>query len=666
MTAPASAKLERLLNLTAALLDTERLLPASEIAAKVAGYAAGKEAFRRTFERDKSELRRMGIPLTVDSVPGTDPPVEGYRIHPRDYYLADPGLEADERAALHLAARAVRLEGSPAEGAFWALGGLPPGDEEGPELAVVPSDENLVVLYRAIRERRVVAFRHRGDLRSVEPVRLHFARGHWYLGGQDRDRGAWRHFRLDRIDEPALGPPGAFEPVPAGGGDLERPPWEIGTDDAVAQLTVDAELADWALAQTSGGLRHERRPDGSVWLEVSVANPDALVDFVLGLLEHAELLGPAELREKLLGRLRACAAADAAPAAAAAVGAGDRGDPASADLGVPGGADPALGGPAAGGAAGGRGRRRLTAAERMQRLLALIPWVAAQDGAELAEITERFDYPAGDLLDDLQRVVFMVGVPPYTPDALIEVEVEQGWVQINFADYFRRPLRLTPPQAITLLVAAAGRRGVAGDSALDRGLAKLAQALGVDPAEALEVRLGAGAAETLETLQEACRSHGAAAIRYYSYDRDAVGERVIEPYRTFARQGAWYVRAYCRLARHERTFRIDRVLAAELTSESFAPPPEPPDPVVWAPSPDSPWVDLALDPAAHWVLEHHPTVRRTWHGDTCTARLEVGGIAWLERLLLRAGPAATVTGSSGVPADPGGSAARRILARYDE
>ena len=285
-------KLERLLNLTAALLNTERLLPAAEIQAKVAGYAADKVAFRRTFERDKNDLRRMGIPLTMGTVPATDPPVEGYRIHKQDYYLTDPGLDADERAALHLAARTVRLEDTSPDAAFWALGGKPSDGEATPEMAVLPSDENLVLLYRAICERRAVSFGYRGEERSAEPLRLHFARGHWYLGTHDRRRDELRHFRLDRIDDLQVGPAGAFTPRRAPARDLGRPPWEIGTDTGVAHLEIDAEVAGWALAQTGDGLRHERRPDGSLWLEVSVANTDALLDFVLGLLERAELLGP--------------------------------------------------------------------------------------------------------------------------------------------------------------------------------------------------------------------------------------------------------------------------------------------------------------------------------------------------------------------------------------
>lgn len=655
MTTPASTKLERLLNLTAALLDTERLLPAAEIQAKVAGYAGGKAAFRRTFERDKVELRRMGIPLTVGTVPASDPPVEGYRIRPQEYYLTDPHLDEDERAALHLAARAVRLEGTSTDTAFWALGGRPAPRDPDPELAVIPSDENLALLYRAISERSAVSFRYREASRSLEPARLQFARGHWYVGGHDRDRDEWRNFRLDRIDDLLAGDPGGFVRRPARAGDLERPPWEIGTEAVVAELDVSAEMADWALAQTGEGLHHERRGDGSIRLNVSVANPAALEDFVIGLLDHATLVAPADLRESLLRRLRACAGqgerAACEPIEAAAPPPPERrtGEPPQPEDPTP-----------------RSNRRTLTSADRMQRLLQLIPWVASRQGVELDEITARFDYPADELLDDLQHVVFMVGVPPYTPDALIEVEVEDGLVQINFADYFRRPLRLTPPQAVALIVAATSLLGVSTDSALERGLAKLAGALGVDPSEALEVHLGAGASETLTTLREACQSHRPAMIRYYSYDRDAVTTRVIEPYRIFAHEGAWYVRAHCRSAGHERTFRLDRMTSAELSGETFAPPPGPVNPVVWDPPEDSPWVDLVLEPAGHWILDYYPTAQRTWEGDRCVARFQVGGIAWLERLLLRLGPAATVSASAGVPPDPGGAAARRILSRYGE
>ena len=93
-------KLERLMNLTAALLATERPLSREELHTRVPGYPEETSSYRRAFERDKNELRQMAVPLSVEPVPGTDPPVEGYRIPPDEYYLRDPGLEADELAAL--------------------------------------------------------------------------------------------------------------------------------------------------------------------------------------------------------------------------------------------------------------------------------------------------------------------------------------------------------------------------------------------------------------------------------------------------------------------------------------------------------------------------------------------------------------------------------------
>src|SRR5918994_1151489 len=90
----SAAKLERLLNLTALLLETPRPLSAVEIRDRLGVYAAENDAFRRAFERDKDDLRAMGVPLEVQDVPGVVPAVEGYRIPKDRYYLRDPGLTA--------------------------------------------------------------------------------------------------------------------------------------------------------------------------------------------------------------------------------------------------------------------------------------------------------------------------------------------------------------------------------------------------------------------------------------------------------------------------------------------------------------------------------------------------------------------------------------------
>ena len=130
----SAAKLERLLNLTALLLNTPRPLSAQEIRDRIEAYPADLAAFRRAFERDKDALRAMGFPLEVADVPGTAHPVDGYRIPKDRYYLRDPGLTPEELAALRLASTVVRLEGvgSSADEGLLKLGGLV-GDTPGPD-----------------------------------------------------------------------------------------------------------------------------------------------------------------------------------------------------------------------------------------------------------------------------------------------------------------------------------------------------------------------------------------------------------------------------------------------------------------------------------------------------------------------------------------------------
>src|SRR3954453_17037250 len=199
----SSEKLERLLNLTAALLETPKPLTASEVAARVYGYPEDKTAFRRTFERDKEDLREMGVPLVISEISGTDPPESGYRIPKDQYYLRDPGLEPDELAALHLAASAGGLDGIDGASGRWEPGARPEGLEPGttgPAVTPLPVDKRLVVLWDAVAQRKPVTFTYRDVERTVDPYRLDFQRDHWYLSGYDHVRNEERNFRVDRIE----------------------------------------------------------------------------------------------------------------------------------------------------------------------------------------------------------------------------------------------------------------------------------------------------------------------------------------------------------------------------------------------------------------------------------------------------------------------------------
>ncbi|GAC1312733.1 MAG: hypothetical protein NVSMB12_03270 [Acidimicrobiales bacterium] len=303
-------RLERLLNLVAALLDTERVLTAEEIGTRVPGFPApGTPAFHRAFERDKATLREMGVPLEVVIVEPSNPEsAHGYRIRPDRYELPDPGLSAEEVAALHLAATQVRLEGGDATAAIWKLGGVPTDPDAGTGVleraatAAIPGSDHLAGLFAATAERRSVTFPYKGDTRRVEPWRLEFRNGSWYLVGLDTDRDGRRTFRLDRIEGPvAAGEPRSFE-RPETTASLPTHPWEMGDEEPVeVDVLIDADQAAWAVTTTGGAATvTERRADGAVVVRLRVTNRAALRSWVIGFLDHAEILGPSEERDALL------------------------------------------------------------------------------------------------------------------------------------------------------------------------------------------------------------------------------------------------------------------------------------------------------------------------------------------------------------------------------
>jgi proteasome accessory factor B len=221
-------KTERLLSLVVCLLSARRYLTASQIREAVPGYPDSFEAFKRMFERDKDELRELGIPLET----GTNAAGEeeaGYQISRQAYELPDIRLEPDEVAVLGLAARVWRraeLAGA-AEGALLKLraAGIDAEDlsQPGIEPRVQTPEAAFGPLWEAVRDRRPVAFGYRGagrstaQRRNLQPWGVVNRRGRWYVVGQDTDRGAERVFRLSRIDGAVsfTGPAGSVS-VPPG------------------------------------------------------------------------------------------------------------------------------------------------------------------------------------------------------------------------------------------------------------------------------------------------------------------------------------------------------------------------------------------------------------------------------------------------------------------
>ncbi len=290
--------------------------------------------------------------------------------------------------------------------------------------------------------------------------------------------------------------------------------------------------------------------------------------------------------------------------------------------------------------------------------------MAAHDGPTLEEVCARFGCTEDELVDDLQ-LLFLCGLYPYTPDTLIDVDIAEGRVWIRYAEYFSRPLRLTPAEGLALL--AAGQAVLATPGAdengpLARGLRKLAGVLGVTANEAVEVALAPAPPEVMAALSEAVTAHRQVELDYYSFGRDQWSRRVIDPYAVFSAGGQWYVSAWCHAVDDERLFRLDRVRAATLLERTFDAPAIRPDFAVYRPRPQDPRVVLELEPPGRWVLDQYPVEEVTeLDGGRARVRLAVSEQAWLERLLLRLGPAVRVVEGE---AEVGARAACRLLQRY--
>ena len=320
----SSSRAERLVNLVICLLSTRQYLTAERIRATVPGYEGSDETFFRTFERDKAELRELGVPLetgrrAVDTA-------DGYRIARQDYELGEIELEPDEAAAVALAARlwdSPQLSGA-ARGALLKLRAAGVEVDEDPsriQPRVRAGDPAFGPLLAAVQAGRAVTFPHRRGgpggavaLRTVEPWGVVSWRGRWYLVGHDRDRADVRTFRVSRITGPVrtVGPAGAVR-APEG---VDLTAIVRATND-LPPVTGTARV--WVAAGRAHGLRrlgtvrgpreHAGRPGDE--LELALRDPAMVARWLAGHGPDVVVLDPPDLAERVRRRWAALAHAGA-------------------------------------------------------------------------------------------------------------------------------------------------------------------------------------------------------------------------------------------------------------------------------------------------------------------------------------------------------------------
>jgi proteasome accessory factor C len=671
--APASTKLDRLervTDLVLVLLETQQPLTLDAIAHHVPGYPAEHAARRQAFERDKRLLRDEGIPVLTERLPGNEQ--YGYRIDRDQFYLPDLALEPDEQVALHLAVAGVHLGDPSGRDALLKLGASGLGDVR-PIAWMVPTPA-LIDLFEAVRTKATAAFSYRtGRDRRVAPLGLWFRFGHWYLVAWDLDSNAVRTFRVDRIEGAVTrGEAGSAEGVvPEGEGavDIEAAlpdePWDTEAADPVEmRILVDTLEARRVADQVGEDKVVARHGDGSVELVLGVSSFASIRSWVLGLADHATVLGPEAFRDELVDWLTALTETETETGAETAAEQGTDGGP--------GRAEKVKAAPSDEGRTSAAGSQRSApgaeTSRRLQRLLAVIGWLAQVGEAPIADVSKRFGMSEQELVAELELAA-CCGTPPYTPDTLMEIEVSETSVRAFLPAEFGRPRPLTPAEGFAVAASARLLLAVPGsdDDALRRALAKLDAALGVRAAVGLDV----DAPGLLGAVRGATEEGRPVEIEYLSASRDELTTRVVDPVQVTTIDGHWYLDGFCHRAGDMRRFRVDRINAVREApdgagggSGTGAQRTRPLE-EMFVPGPGAVEVHVRLGPSAQWVPESVPvrTVTRDGDGRITDVVLDVSGMAWFERLLLQLGPAARVVR----PAELTGlaaEAARRVLARY--
>ena len=306
-------KTERIMNLTICLLMARRFVDKAYIRRVIEGYHdLSDAAFERTFERDKDELRRLGVPVETGSNDALFPDEVGYRIRRADFELPPIDFTPAEAAVLGLASR-VWESATAAEPAVSAMAKLralgvdpDPGRVSGLSAAIGGREPAFEALWRATVERVPVGFDYRGEPRRVEPWTMTYRRGAWYLLGHDRDRGEQRVFKVARAgaEVTPIGKPGSYQ-VPEIDVEQLRSSLEPSQPDSTAVLAIRGDRAP-ALRRRGEPVEGEV-PPGFAAYRVPYAARGDMAGEVCSYGPDVIVLAPDALREAVIAQLTAIA-----------------------------------------------------------------------------------------------------------------------------------------------------------------------------------------------------------------------------------------------------------------------------------------------------------------------------------------------------------------------
>jgi proteasome accessory factor C len=577
-------KLIRQLSLISFLMAERRPVTALEIKQEVEGYSdMNDEAFARRFYADRAELGELGIELKVEK--GTEGyyEAENYSLPPENFYLPPIEFTDQELAALRTALHLLDGQFAYAEPFRLALQQLSwgkPSPLSGPDqttvrMAVTAAaggrelSQRLAKIETAIFRRKTIVFdyytigRDKQESRKVNPYHLLFRGGQFYLIGFSHERGDVRVFRLSRIRgkvayvtkaEHDFQPPEGFDHREY----ATRTEWQLGETQGLAEVWISNKI-EWLVQRHFGHAGTTTKGDGGVVLETEYSDPRALVSWVLGLGEHARIVGPPEIEHEASERLARVIEMhrdqfETAPPAKRSKGAGE------------------------GGSESRRAEETPIRPERFARLvtLARILIDAARRGEKLdtRQLCQDLQVTDTELREDIDVLnVVNFGGGSY----VVYAEVHGDTIEVDpepYGDNFATPARLLPLEAKALVAAIDLVGDHLPEGSLEEARKKVVDALGHDPvAEGLQITSAKGDdSDIARVLSGAIAKHLLVQIDYYKENEDELSRgRTIEPYGLMNGSEGWYVHAYDPKREDSRSFRLDRIKNVKVTDEEFEP-----------------------------------------------------------------------------------------------
>jgi proteasome accessory factor BC len=687
-------KLIRQLSLISYLMAERRPVTALEIRRDVEGYSGmNEDAFARRFYADRSELESLRIQLTVDRPADGAAEQENYSLRPENFHLPAIEFSDEEHAALQAALQLLDGEFAYAEPLRLALQQITWGrpsplrapDQRSVALGITASagghelSVRLAKIETAIFRNKTITFdyytmaRDEVGSRRVDPYHLLFQGGEFYLLGYAHEREQIRVFRLSRIRgkvsyatkaEHDFRRPADFDPRAY----ANRSEWQLGEEQGTAEVLLSERIA-WQIERHFGrygeieAAGEEGHAPGDRLLRTPYSSPRMLVSWLLGLGEHARLLGPAELVEELARRLalleelhsETLELADAVPPTGEqANGTPTRGSASSA---TPNGDGQARAGRRAVASERDAQGEAAIRPERFARLVTLASILihAGRRGerVKIADVCERLQLSDEELREDV-NVLNVVNFGGGSYVLYAEILEEEGEIDVDpepYSDNFDRPARLLPVEAKALVAAIDLVGEHIPEGSLRTAREKIVAALGEDPMEqGLQVaHATSDDSEVARTVSRAIVEHRLVELDYYKENEDEFSMRRVEPYALTNGREGWYVASFDPDKQAVRHFRLDRIRRAEVCREKFEPRAEV-DPAAevdgWMRTGEvraSRTARVWISPErARWAREQRRVSEELLDG-SIVVELSFAGTDWLVREVLReAGDAAVI------------------------